>query len=148
MVPVALRKINMGTARTLTFTIPGRIGGKGRPRMTRKGHVYTPAKTQSDEAVVRQLACLALRGRPPMDGPLGLHIRIVRIHPKSWSKKRREARWVTGKPDCDNVLKLIADAMNGIVYGDDAQIAQVLVSRMYATNSGECVRVGVTQLEG
>lgn len=116
--------------------------------MTRKGHVYTPARTQSDEAVVRHLASLKMRGKPPLTGPIGLHIRIVCNHPKSWSKKQRLARWVTGKPDCDNVLKLLADGMNGIVYGDDAQIAQVLVSRMYDPCGMEFVRVGVAQLGG
>lgn len=116
--------------------------------MTRKGHVYTPAETQSDEAVVRQMASLEMRGKPPLAGPLSLHIRMVRNYPKSWRKKQRLARWVTGKPDCDNVLKLIADAMNGIVYGDDAQIAQVLVSRIYDASAGECVRIGIAQLEG
>jgi len=126
--------------------IPGRIGGKGRPRMTRAGHVYTPAKTQSDEAVVRQLAKLAMRGKPLMAGPLAMHIVVIRNFPKSWSKKKREQRWVTGKPDCDNQIKLIADAMNGIVYADDAQISQLLMSRLYDGVTGEEVRIGVREI--
>lgn len=141
---------NLNGGRILAFTIPGRIGGKGRARAFVRGGkigLFTPQKTRSQEAIVRQLASLEMRGALPMVGPLGLHIRMVRNYPQSWSNAKRATVWVTGKPDCDNVLKLISDAMNGIVYADDAQIAQVLVSRMYSNRGGEFVYVGVAQLE-
>lgn len=115
--------------------------------MTRKGHVYTPAKTQSDEAVVRQFAHLAIMGTPLLQGPLRLEVEIYRPFPKSWSMKRRAATfWITGKPDCDNMLKLIADAMNGIAYQDDSQIAALAMVRLYGIP--ECVGVTVTELGG
>ena len=37
----------------MKFTIPGEPTGKGRPRMTRTGHTYTPEKTVNYEALVK-----------------------------------------------------------------------------------------------
>lgn len=136
--------------RSLSFSIPGRIGGKGRARsFLRKGVIAhsTPKKTASDEAVVRQFAHLAIVGAPLLQGPLRLEVIVYRMIPKSWSGKRRAAAiWITGKPDCDNVLKLIADAMNGIAYQDDSQIAALAMVRLYGIP--ECVGVTLTELGG
>ena len=56
--------------------------------------------------------------------------------PKSYSKKMR-SECVTGlikptvKPDIDNVVKAALDAMNGVVYADDKQVFEVIVSKRY-----------------
>lgn len=117
--------------------------------MTRAGHVYTPQQTKSDEAIVRQFAALEMRKRKlkPLIGALSLTIGIFRRTPISWSKKRAEAAgWITGKPDADNSAKLIMDALNGITWGDDAQIARLLVERVYDNQRGECVIVSIREL--
>lgn len=38
----------------------------------------------------------------------------------------------TKKPDCDNIVKIICDALNGIAYKDDAQITLVQIRKKYA----------------
>ena len=38
----------------------------------------------------------------------------------------------TKKPDADNIAKIIADALNGVAYRDDSQIAEMLIVRRYA----------------
>lgn len=38
----------------------------------------------------------------------------------------------TKKPDCDNIAKIICDALNGVAYKDDKQIVQLLVSKVYS----------------
>lgn len=123
----------MGIA--LIFNIPGQIGGKGRHRSTiRAGKIsnYTPAKTRSDEAIVRHYAAQAMRNFRLLEGALRIEIAVRRRHPQSWSKKRKAATsWITGKPDWDNLGKMVCDAMNGIVYGDDAQIADGRLSKKY-----------------
>lgn len=144
-----------GKQREISFTIPGGIGGKGRPRFMsgkdpRGGNyvrVYTPLKTKSDEAMVRQFAHDAMK---PLDGdtlqgPLELTMHVVRVCPPSWSKtKKSGAKWITGKPDADNSLKLIGDAMNGIVYHDDAQISCVSFHRTYGEENS--VHITVAEL--
>lgn len=138
--------------RNLSFTIPGRIGGKGRHRSAiRNGkmQMFTPARTQSDEAVVRHFAAEAMKQQHvmPMRGALTLTVLIIREHPKSWSKKQRLTRWITGKPDCDNILKLISDAMNCVAYGDDSQISQIVMQRLYLPGEPESTQVILRELE-
>lgn len=38
----------------------------------------------------------------------------------------------TKKPDADNIIKVILDALNGLAYQDDAQIYRVYFEKMYA----------------
>ena len=42
------------------------------------------------------------------------------------------ARWPTKKPDSDNIIKIILDALNGVCYYDDAQICKVNFEKKYA----------------
>ncbi|HEV7455130.1 MAG TPA: RusA family crossover junction endodeoxyribonuclease [Roseococcus sp.] len=119
----------------LTIEIPGELRGKGRPRFG-KGRAYTDKKTETAEAFVRTCAALAYKG-PPMDCAVRLSLTLAVPVPASWSKKKREqalagAIWPTGKPDLDNVLKLVGDACNGILWADDRQIVSAYVCRRYA----------------
>lgn len=125
----------------ITFTIPGVIRGKGRLRTrlvkTKTGkqfvHGYTPTETQHAEAMVRQFGYQAMNGLPPMEGPLSLKVTIFKQPTASWSKKKQASSFfVTGKPDLDNVIKLLGDALNKVVWNDDAQIAQIHVARYYS----------------
>lgn len=133
---------------TVEFEIPGRIRGKGRPRFARRGNfvtTYTPAETEASEAVVRKFAAEAMNGHPLLEGPVRLSVNIGLTIPASWSKKKRaNAIFVTGKPDADNIIKLLGDAMNGIVFKDDSQIAQIEFCRLYTT--AERVHVTVSEL--
>lgn len=137
---------------TIAFTIPGRVSGKGRPKFARRGKfvtAYTPERTRTMEGIVRDFAAQAMRGKELMDGPVSLEISAL-MHPaESWSKKRKAAaKWVTGKPDVDNVGKLVGDSLNGIVWKDDSQIAQFSFSRRYILTGPEEVRITVTALDG
>lgn len=134
----------------IAFTVPGRVVGKGRPKFARRGNfvsTYTPEATRNCEAMVRQFAHEAMRDRVILTGPVALCVTIYLIPPRSWShKKRAAARFPTGKPDLDNTQKLICDAMNGVVFVDDAQIADARVRRFYDLNSPERVEVAVSDL--
>jgi len=137
---------------TLSFTIPGRVSGKGRPKFARRGNfvtAYTPEKTRTMESVVRDFASQAMRGKELIVGPVSLEICAL-LHPaESWSKKRKAAaKWVTGKPDCDNIVKLCGDSLNGIVWKDDSQISLLSFSRRYVQSGPEEVRITVTSLDG
>jgi len=136
--------------RELHFTIPGRVGGKGRPRFTvigGRGRAYTPAKTASMESVVREIAARAMNGAPLLEGPLALEISIFLSPPASWSKRKRaEAVFPTGKPDLDNIGKLIGDALNGVVWKDDAQLAELTIRRRFTGDAPEKVQIQITGL--
>lgn len=138
--------------REISFTIPGRIGGKGRPRFDpRSGRAYTPKATETMEGIVRHFAHQAMVAEhaPMLMGPLSLSIQQWRMPPKSWSKaKTKAAEYVTGKPDADNIIKLCADSMNAVVYQDDSQIAELYFVRRYSSDEGEGVRVIISELSG
>ena len=53
---------------------------------------------------------------------------MYKIKPKSYSKK---VKYWTKKPDIDNMIKLVLDAMNKIFYQDDAQIVELKCIKKY-----------------
>ena len=121
----------------VTFTIDGPAVAKGRPRMTRKGFVYTPAATRKYEAHGRLAAQIAMNGRPPITGPVAVVMSVELPIPASWSGKRRAAA-ITGdirpttRPDVDNYAKAAMDSISGIVIADDSQIVELDARKVYS----------------
>lgn len=139
-------------AEKIAFHLPGHPRGKGRARSFRVGNFvrhYTPAETRSYEGMIRLAAEKAMAGRPPIDRPVIVMMAAVFDIPKSFSKKRRAAALEGGefpakKPDLDNILKALTDAMNGVVVKDDCQIVSVRSSKVYGP--APLVSVTVTPL--
>jgi Holliday junction resolvase RusA-like endonuclease len=130
----------------LSFTIPGKLSGKARIR-TQGRHFFMDDKTRSAEGVIRHYASEAMKGKELFEGPVLLNVTMWQLIPQSWSnKKKLAASYATGKPDLDNIAKSLADAMNGIVFRDDSQIASLHITRHYGTV--EKAVVTVQQLSG
>ena len=145
------RKKNMSVITNVAFTVPGNAVGKGRARATTVGgraRLYTPAKTVQYENLVALAAAGAMGEHEPIKTAVALEIDVVATPAASWSKKRKEAA-LSGferpcvKPDADNILKAVADAMNGIVYLDDKQCVEASVSKTYGERAEVRVRVAV-----
>lgn len=125
--------------------------GKGRPRAfrTRSGGIrtYTPDKTVDFEERIRYAARAAMDRRGLMETPCRVEVEARFPLPKSARKVERlnveAGRLVphTVKPDADNVLKAILDALNGIVYADDRLAYDVRITKRYATEPGITVYV-------
>jgi Holliday junction resolvase RusA-like endonuclease len=122
----------------IKFVIPGKPFGKQRPRMTKAGMAYTPKETTSYENLIKR-ACQDSKGGLYFDAeqPVGLGIKAYYPIPASTSKRARndmlEGRLMpTKKPDCDNIAKIVADALNGIAYYDDKQIVVNIVEKCYS----------------
>ena len=116
--------------------------GKARPRFTRQGHAYTPAKTVHAENRIYLAWVEAGQPRLP-DGPLQMTVIAAMERPAvhyrkdgSLSAAGTRATFPTRKPDADNLLKLAADALNGHAYRDDAQIVAATVLKDW-TEHGE-----------
>jgi len=126
----------------VSFTIPGPPQGKARPRVVRAKNglslTYTPDKTVAYEELVRIRYKAAAQGfRFPDEVQVGIQIVARYPVPKSKSKKVKAAMLAgqlnpTKKPDCDNIVKIICDALNGIAYKDDAQVTLVQIRKKYA----------------
>ena len=98
--------------------------GKQRPRFSR-GRTYTPEKTVEYQQRVQNEAVQVFAA--PSEKPIKLRVYAYFEPPKSWGKKKRNERIFrphTQRPDIDNIEKIIADALNGIAYKDDAQICE------------------------
>ena len=128
----------------LNFVIPGSPIGQGRPKFsTINGHpkAYDPEKSRNYKAYVRMLATQAMKetGFERIDGPCNVVIQAYFEVPKSKSKRFREAALKgterpTKKPDADNIVKAIQDALNGLAYKDDACIVELACHKYYSDN--------------
>lgn len=123
----------------ITIELPGQPIAKGRPRVTTRGgyaRTYTPIKTRSYEARLQAAALDVMGDAPPLDGPLVVHAWAYFEPSKSWPEWKRQAAIGgsiehTLRPDLDNLVKTI-DALNGIVWADDAQIVRLMAIKSYS----------------
>jgi len=133
----------------LEFLVPGIPQGKGRARasvVAGRARLYTPAKTRSFEALLREYAHSAMDGAEPMQGPLRVTVEAVFPKAPSWSRKKADAAiWHTSKPDADNLVKCL-DGLNGVVWRDDAQIADARVTKTYSNDGSAWLRVVIEQM--
>lgn len=127
------------------FVVPGEVVGKGRPRFSTVngyGRAYTPKKTLSYEKSVRNAyleeyptGLLTWQDKEPLEMIVNAYFEI----PKSASKKAKQKmlleQFPTKKPDADNIIKSIADALNGIVYTDDSQIVSATVHKIWSSEA-------------
>lgn len=117
--------------------IQGEPVPKARPRMMKTGHVYTPRATETAELVIRARWREA-HGSEPTTAPVKVCIIFTYRAPKSWPKwKRLQAEGnrlpkIT-KPDADNLVKTVLDALNGLAYKDDSQVYSVIARKCYTS---------------
>ena len=136
-----------GTAPGLVrFTVPGEIvpwaragGGKNTPR-------FTPKRQRTYKGVIADYAHQAHGEQPLFDCPCELKIVAYYQWPKSWSanKRAKSGGWKYTKPDADNITKIVKDAMNGIVYTDDARVVSQHCWKKFADKP--CLMVEVRPL--
>ena len=108
----------------ISFFVEGPCVPKGRPRVTRSGHTYTPKRTKDYESTVAWAAKDAMRQAFATFGQIAMPTQMpVRVDLVIYPKDKRLS-------DIDNCAKSILDAMNGIVYMDDKQVNILLINRM------------------
>lgn len=126
----------------MDFIVDCKPQGKARPRFSRKsGVVYTPKKTAAYEKAISQ----AFREAGGKCIPEGCYV-SVSVHaffeiPKSYTKGKRLAckcniNRPDKKPDIDNVIKSVLDALNGTAYEDDKQVVEVIGRKYYTEGDG------------
>lgn len=104
----------------VNIVVPSAPVPKGRPRMTRRGRVFTPKRTLDAEAIIRD----AWGSNPKFTGPVSLVVVFqkdqmtieVTDFPEGESKLRG---------DIDNYVKTVMDGLNGVAWDDDRQVMYV-----------------------
>lgn len=141
------------TDNVLTMCLHGTPKGWSRAghRIVKSGkrlfvQVYTPTPMRHYQDSIRDVARAVMADRPPLLGPLSVSLRFRMPIPKSETKRRREAMAAgeiahTIKPDKDNLTKAIYDALNKIVWLDDAQITRGFQTKAYSRQPGVDLRV-------
>ncbi len=133
------------------MTVPGTPRGKARPRVVRvKGRTRTHTADETVAYEDRVRAAWMQAGRVDLgDRPLAVKIVAYHARPKSHyrtdgtlsAKGLREFAPMK-TPDCDNVTKVVLDALNQLAYGDDKQVVRQVFERRW-TASGDRERVTV-----
>ena len=123
----------------IKFTVLGEPTGKQRPKVFKKNGVsraITPDKTVLYENLVKLSAC---KDGPVkrLDGEIEANIKAYYSIPKKMTRKNKELieedkLHPTKKPDCDNVAKIILDALNGIAYKDDSQVVKLTIEKYFS----------------
>jgi len=127
-----------GDPREVVIVIPGEAKTeRKRQRFIRgKGHVgpRTDEPDRADwKARVSERAFATCR--EPFRGPLACGIEVRRVKPASYPKRPTKGnpwpdRWWK-KPDVDNYVKLLFDALTGIAWVDDAQVTDLHVTKRF-----------------
>ena len=110
-----------------------------RPRVTRWGTYNDPKYTEFKNKI-RDGA----NGVKKMAGAIKMQIFFQFKFPKSWTKRKKASVYRhTSRPDTDNLVKGIKDALNGIAYKDDSQVCDLDAVKVW----GEYDRIIVEILE-
>ena len=128
--------------KAIRFVVPGQPQGKGRPRVGQiAGHarMFTPAKTVAYEGFIALQAQIAMAHRDLVEGPVLVRMFVACQVPASWSqRKQRDAlaglHFPTTKPDTDNTVKAVFDGINGVVWKDDVQVVDLVLTKRYSAS--------------
>jgi Holliday junction resolvase RusA-like endonuclease len=140
--PVSLKqeggenKMSFETKCVYSAFVRGIPKAQPRPRMTRTGHAYNPDAAKEWKKAI-QAAFLPLREetideKETIDEAVALEVCFFMPRPKGM-KKTNEAVPHTKKPDADNLLKAVMDALTDIkIWRDDSLVFSILSHKSYA----------------
>ena len=132
----------------MNITIFGEPIPQGRPRFTKSGHAYDPQRSQNYKQLVRFWVTQHLKKIPgfkPFENALCVDLTFYLGIPSSWAKQKKlqaiqgQIRPIS-RPDTDNLVKSVTDAINGLLWVDDAIITDLTARKRY---TGELARVEI-----
>ena len=123
----------------------------GAVRMTTKGK-FIKANAQRyltyKELIYRDVLRQLNGEYNPVDGAIAVNIVFKMPIPNYWPKYKKETApgdYCTTKPDIDNLVKGLFDALNGLLWVDDNRIVMINAKKIYADNPGidfEVIQIG------
>jgi len=129
------------------FEVPGKIIGKGRPRLNSyTGNVYTPTRTKDYETLIEQYFLLKYPRFKMLEGRVKISMIAYFSIPKATKKSMIEDMLEdkispTKKPDIDNIIKIVLDSMNQFAFKDDIQITKLEVEKRYSIEEKIQIRI-------
>ena len=129
------------------FEVIGAIKGKARPRVnTYTCKAYTPENTKDYELLIKQYFKIKYPRYVPLENRVCVKIIAQFKVPKATTKKDKELILEgklspTKKPDIDNIIKIILDALNKMAFKDDNQITKIEVEKIYGDEEKIFVKI-------
>ena len=93
-----------------------------------------------------RFSCQQAYSGPLLEGSLSLRITFMMSRPKSHYKKNRELKkdaphYHISRPDLTKLVRSTEDALTGVLWRDDAQIASQYVVKIYAEKPGAGIEI-------
>lgn len=110
------------------ITVPETPKSKGRPRLGRRGRVYTPVATHEAEQRIAEI-WRSLEG-PKFEGPVELEVDFYKGKSEIIVKVSNDIPLSGLRGDIDNYVKLVMDGLNGVAWDDDKQVVLVYAAKM------------------
>ena len=120
------------------FEVEGEVIGKGRPRFTRQGRTYTPKKTLDYERAIKKayINKYSYLSKKSLRIKICAYLEVARSHSKiKKSKMLMNLLQCTKKPDVDNIVKVVLDALNKVAYQDDTQVVELVAIKRWSNTS-------------
>lgn len=146
--------------KSIEFKVIGKIRGKARPRFYGTSKIDTTkvnvrAYKSKNDKVYENIIKASYYEADGFKFPDNSYLRMTLIMyfsiPKSYPKKRKQ-RCIEGierpakKPDTDNVLKNVCDALNEVAYKDDIQVIEVISSKHYSQEEEDYIIVKIEDI--
>tara|TARA_R110002020_G_scaffold38950_2_gene116579 strand:+ start:3996 stop:4427 length:432 start_codon:yes stop_codon:yes gene_type:complete len=130
----------------IELDIIGKPKAQQRHRHTKRGFVYDPSKSDKED-ILKQIYLKA--PKKPFEGAISLYVMFSMPYVKKHYRTGKYSKELKPnppmsyliKPDIDNMLKLIMDAGNNVLWKDDSQICRVHMEKVYAVNGGTRITV-------
>lgn len=121
----------------LTFTYYGEPKSQARPRSSSKGGFFYDPSKGLKQWLLSQVVSQLPPNFKPIDGAMEATMRFYRGMPKGGSKKDKILMELgvirpSGRPDIDNFIKLVQDALNKTLYSDDSNIVTLHAEKFYS----------------
>lgn len=122
----------------ITLTFPFAPVAWGRVKRGRYGQAYVPEKTLRFKKEIRLWAS-KYAPNTPLTGPIKVTARFFIQRPKKLKKGSRG--FPITRPDLDNYLKGVFDALNDLIWEDDSQICHGDTAKVYDDLTGAGPRI-------
>ena len=110
------------------FNVFGKPRGKQRPRLCSVGGrniVYTPKQTIEYEKLIK--ASYIASSKVFFERNISIEINIL-----AYFFHKSLIEFAINKPDADNIIKIVLDALNKVAFYDDAQVSKICFEKRYS----------------
>lgn len=114
-----------------TFDLVGKPQAQSRPRFA-KGKCYNSNSKQKKDCRIQIMSQIRDQGLiSVVNGPIAVEMWFYFKFPKKTNQTTLKRVFKETKPDIDNLSKFYLDAMNKLIFEDDAQVVEINCKKYY-----------------